>query len=380
MSWAVADYYDFYSLRHWWAVPILLAGAIAGGLILARQALGPAAALIAGVAAGLAEHAWRTPVTQSDTLWNIRGAFNLLRTGQNPYGVLIENGVPPGTFQGPVPPALFAYPPGPFIVYGPAITLGMDLSTVERVSAILTILLIAALAWRVGPGRAALGATLFGTFTYASFRALDSSNDTTIGLLFIVGTLLLWQWERRGRWAREAYVAAVPVFALALLSKQLGWFIYLPIALHLWFDPPGGRRHVMLTAALAAAAILPFFVWGPAALVGAFILGVTAHQSVYGLNLLGMIAAIDKTLADRLSIGNNWILAAGAAITIAGLIRWRARSIPVALAQGCLLMFVVIFLAGWSSPAYYLSLAALLALLVAITPFGSTTPHPGAEA
>lgn len=357
VSWAVAHFYDWYTSGHWWATPILLLGVAALGLIVAGRRLGPIVALAAGTAAGLAEDIWRDPRAQSDVLPAIREAAATLASGHSPYGVPLTSTIPPGAF--------YEYPPGPLLVYGPAFSIFTE-TGLERLSALLVVIVIAALAWRIGAGRAAIASTLYGTYLYGAFRAIDSSTETTLAFLLVLGTVLVWRGGEDDRGARWAYWLAVPVFALVVLMKQSAWIIYPFIALYLWRSGARGRRHVLLTAALVIAVMVPFFVAAPAAFIGGLL--DVFHKNIYGLNLLGTLNMTQPEIAAAISPHNTWIqLSALAAVTIY-MLRRPASSVTLALAQGAAAFAVAAFFARWTSPSYYMLLAILACAIVGLAP------------
>ena len=358
ISWALQNVYEAFYLAHWWTVLAFLVGVAAAVTLLRSGRWGPVLALLAAVSTGLMEHLSRPSKPESDTLAVVNAAWHLLTSGTDPYGPAIAASVPPG--------ALFEYPPGVLALYGPLLELVHDGSIVERGSSMLLVLLLGALAWRVGPGRAALAAALYGTYIYGTIRALDQSDDTTLALLLAVGMLLLWQGERAGIRGGVAFWASVPVFALVVLFKQLAWPIYLFVALYLWFDRPGGRRHVVATAAIVTAAVLPFFVWGPAQFLAAMVVSVyPGHPNIYGINPLGTLNMVFPALATTLGPLNTFAQLGGLGLTLYLLLRHRSRDIRGALLQGMSALFAAIFLSRWTSPTYYMLLLELLCVLVA---------------
>ncbi len=159
-----------------------------------------------------------------------------------------------------------------------------------------------------------------------------------------------------------------------MLLKQLSWPIYLFFALHLWRDLPQGRRHVLTTASLVAAASLPFLVWGPVAFLTGLVIELNVHTNIYGVNLLGVLSLILPDYASALSpvVSVFQFLGVGAALVV--FLRRRSRDAVGALTQGVGTAFVAFVLARWTSPAYYMLLITLLCLIVAISPVGRDRP------
>lgn len=366
LGWAIDHFYTYWLYRRdWWVVPIFAVGVIALGACLRGFSWGPALSLVAAIAAGIGEREWRPPKAESDVLATIVEAFDLLRRGIDPYGAPITQSIPPG--------GTLHYPPGVFAIYGTAVVSGIEVIQVERASAMLLVVLLALTAWRMGFGRAAVITALYGTYQYATTRSLDFGTDTSLALLLGAGLILLWFAESLPkRTARWAFWGAVPFLALALLDKQLSWPIYLFVAVYLWFERPGGRRHVLATAGIAVATCIPFFLWGPREFLEGLVTEVTYHRSIYGINPLGMLTLMSPTAAEQLAPFSSVLQLGTLAVVVILFLRRRQRALAGAFAQGLAALFVALVLSRWTSPAYYMLLVPLTCLLIAIWPFEGT--------
>lgn len=365
MSWAIQDITDQYFRHHWWTLPIFIAAAVAAATTTTlRWRHGPTLALAAAVAAGAAEHLWRPSVLQSDVLSYIAASVAILERGYDPYVNQITYVYPPTGVLTTI--SAYLYPPGPLFVYGAALHVVTDLTIVERVSGLLTIVALATTAWYGGVGRAALAVTLYGTYLFGTVRALDGSDETTLALLFVVGVvLMLAAWAPgSGRLGRVAYWSSVPVLALALLFKQTGWPIYLFIALWVWTQP-GGRRQIAATLAMVAAVMAPFLVWNTFAFLPVFSGVFGLHPNIYGLNVLSALQDTVPALAAALLPQIQLVqLTALATATLCASFRG-PRDLPDAIVRGAIVSLVGLLATNWTSPAYFMPIATLLCVVTA---------------
>lgn len=355
LAWAIQDLTDHYDARHWFVLPITIAAACGIALTLRRDGRGPWLVLATGACAGVIEHLWRPVVSQSGVLPEIVQAAGLFWAGHDPYRL-------PGTA---LIDGLYLYPPGPLFVYGLFVKLGVTpIETVERVSSIFIVLLLAGTARWVGPGRAGLAATVYGTYLFGTFRALDGDNNSTLAALFIAGSLLLMRGEVEDRRGRAAFWAAVPILALGVLLKQLAWPVYAFLALHL-LRTRRGQWHVAATLAIVAAVILPFAIDDHTMLLR--MLAVAGNKpTVYGLNVLSSVQMFDPALATRLIPAALVTQLVAAAIAAVALTRTGSRDVPDALMRSLGLMLVLMLLSNWTSPAYYMFMGSIFMFVVAV--------------
>lgn len=364
-AWAVQDLTDHYTLGHWFGLPVLLAGAIAMAVTFRGDRRGPWLILAVGVGAGVIEHLWRAPIAESQVLTQIVAASRLLWSGQDPYLVPAAA----------MPDGRYLYPPGPLLFYGATLKLVggfVAVESIERGTSILTILVLAATAYWAGPGRAALAATAFGTYLFGTFRTLDGDSNATLALFFVVGSFLLMRAEADDRRGRIAYWVSVPVLAFGVLLKQLAWPIYLFIALHLC-STDRGRRHVLATLGLVALAILPFAI--DDITVVPRMLGVVGNKpTIYGMNILGVLQMFRPDVAHALIPTTVIVELVAAAVAALFLVRTGSRDFPDAVVRALGLMFILMVLSNWTSPAYYMFMGTLLLFVIAVV--GTRAPSP----
>lgn len=355
IAWAVQDVTDHYAERHWFGLLVVVA--VAGGVLLTLRGDGRGVRLIllAAVGAGIVERLWRPAMTQSNVLAEIVQASDLFWNGHDPYRAL----------AGQMVDGVYLYPPAPLVLYGGLARLGVDAVNIERATSMLIVLLLASLARWVGAGRAALVTAMYGTYLFGTFRALDGDNNSTLALLFMAASVLLMRAETPDRAGRMAFWASAPILAVGILVKQLAWPVYAFLALYL-AGTRRGRWHIAATLAIVALAIIPFAIDDPEMLPR--LLAVVGNKpTVYGLNVLGVVQMFDPPLAARL-IPASLVVQLGAAM-LAGvaLTRTGSRDIPEALTRSLGMMLVLMLLSSWTSPAYYMFMGSILALVIGVT-------------
>lgn len=368
MSWAITDRY---LLQHWWSPTYFVVAAAVLALLLTGARWAPWAALAIATLAGIDERLWRSVVPGSDVLPVVREAIQVLAAGLNPYTHHYVASVPEGSLA-------FTYPPGALLVYWPFAMLSGDLREVERYSGVLVVALLASLAWRAGPGRAALACALYGTFGLAALRAVDGSSETTLAVLVLLGVVLLTYGGTPTRWAARLYWASVLPLAAALAFKQLAWPVYAFIAFWLWRSAPAGRRHVASTVGLAIASSAPFLLWDPTAFVRLVVVAPFVPKPPWGLNLWATLHDLDPRIVAALDpiIGVVFLGIVGAVAL--RFVRRPARDLTGALAHGVGVLIVALFFARWTSSPYYTYAFALLCALFALAPLsdaGDRAPH-----
>ncbi|HEV2251218.1 MAG TPA: hypothetical protein VGT60_12005 [Candidatus Limnocylindria bacterium] len=365
IAWVIQDVTDHYFEGHWFGLPVIIAAASGLLLSLRSDRRGAWLILLAAAGAGIVEHLWRPAVSQSNVLAEIAQASDLLRGGHDPYRALGSQMVD----------GVYLYPPGPLVLYGSLASIGVAPITVERATSILTVVLLAATARWIGPGRAALVTAMYGTYLFGTFRALDGDNNSTLALLFLGASLLLMRAETPDRAGRIAFWASVPVLALGILMKQLAWPVYAFIALYL-AGTRRGRWHVAATLAVVGLAILPFAIDDPGMLPR--MLAVVGNKpTVYGLNLLGILQMFDPALAARLIPATLVVQVGVAALAAVALTRTGSRDIPDALTRSLGVMLALMLLSSWTSPAYYMFMGSILLLVVAVAGVRSPRPSRG---
>jgi hypothetical protein len=162
--------------------------------------------------------------------------------------------------------------------------------------------------------------------------------------------------------------------------KEYAAPIALFVALFLWrADAARARPWILTMVATAAAFVLPFFLWNPAAFVRNVGGELIAHTNVWGRNVWHDALSLAGPQLDVLTPAIPLVMAA-AALTVA-VVLWRrpAGSLGTAFLQGCLLLATVLLLARWTTSVYYVFLAPMtvVGIVFAFAPELRRVPLPG---
>jgi len=257
-------------------------------------------------------------VPTSDVLNVTRAAIDTVLAGGNPYGVGYVVSTPPG--------APFPYGPLTLLWYLPPIH-------PRFIELLVALAILVALAVRGKP----LGLAIYALAPILIVTATDGSNDTSLGLLLLLGAAL----------ARRAPAAGAFVFGLAVAFKPsaLAW----APPLVAWAGLPG------LLGLLAGAALLwlpALLLWGPTAIVDSFVRASRLHSApVYSLaQVVG--PHVPRVVYDAIAFGGGAIVAAIAML--------RVRSLDGVIVWGALIYIVTLFGGFWASHAYFAALAPVV--------------------
>jgi uncharacterized membrane protein len=218
----------------------------------------------------------------------------------------------------------------------------------------------------VGPGRAAIATALYGTFNLAAVRSVDGSNDTALAFLVILALVLLSFSEREGRAGRMFFVASAVVFAWALVFKQFSWLLYPFVLRYMYCRRAPWRLHAAIAIGLAAVVTLPFFLGAPTDFLRNVFGGLTYHKNVWGLNLWSAIETISPDFIAAVTSVIPIIGIATLLFVMSELIRVGVDDLGVAIFQSLVVLFVVLFLARWTTSPYYTYASAVLAAAIAL--------------
>jgi hypothetical protein len=361
--WAIES--TDYEHTQWWTAGLLLTAVLIGAALLRGVRFAPWLVLAHAVAVGFADRVVRSPVGGSDVILVTKEAIGVVARGENPYTHYYETTIPPGS--------PFAYLPGELLFHAIPNAIFGGIDRVNQWSGIGVVVLLAALAPLVGPGRAALATALYGTFGLAAYRAMDGSNDTGLGFLLVLATVLLAWSERPSRVSRWFFYGSAIIFGWALGYKQFAALIYPFVLLYLRRRGGAWRGHGAIAIGLPVVATLPFLLVSPTALLSATTAGLTWHTNVWGLNLWAGLQPLAPGLVDAVSPALN-VLTPLALLGIALAFALRpAASLSISLLQGLALLFAALFLARWTTSPYYTGAGALLAAAIALTPPDSWT-------
>lgn len=363
LFWAI-NITNFHNTQ-WWTAALLAVGVGVAWAVVRGVPHAAWLTLAYAVAVGFADRVSLKPYVGSDVGTATREAIGVLRQGHNPYDHYYNS------FGGRVP-----YPPGEIFFYAIPHAIFGQIDRVDQWAGVGIVLLLAALAWCVGPARAAMVTALYATFLIASRIAMDGSNDTSFALVFVCAVVLLAFSERATRWSVPLFYASAFMFAWALLFKQFAVLIYPFVVLYLRSRGADWRKHAATTVGLAAIVTLPFFLTAPSGFKRNVLDIAYSKQEIWGLNLWAglkpLAPGLVKTLDPAIPV-INFVAVAGLALL---LILRPITNLGLALLRGLLLLFVALYLARWTTTPYYTGAGAILAAAIALLPVTPAPPVP----
>lgn len=334
-----------YNAPQWWAVTLLLTGVGTAAALIAGLRFAEWAAVVQAIAVGAADRLIREPILGSDVLAATQEALSVLAEGGNPYS---HQYATVSTYSS-LSPSQFAYLPGELVYYGIANWLTGDIVGIDRWAGIGIAVLLGVLGFVVGPGRAALAASLYATFGMAAYLALDGSNDTSLTFLCLLAVTLLAFSEQWTRYERPLFLASAFVFAWANTFKHFAWVFFVFVIIYLIVSGRNWRTYLGVNVGVAAFVILPFFLTAPKD----FIVNVSrlgAHSVIWGLNLW---SAINSATGSSNLVPNGLVVSlidyTATAVLFIFFLRRPATSLAGALTQGAAVLFVLLFLADWTT-------------------------------
>jgi hypothetical protein len=340
--------------------PDRLALFLAGLVLLWTHLRGEGNAVLVGyyaVLIGAAERSSRIPLTDgSDVLRATSEALQTLLRGANPYAHTMQTTIPVGS--------PFVYPPGEFLFYLPSYLLVGDITRVDTITGILSIALIVLAGLRVGWDRVALPAMLYATWGVGAFRAVDGSNDVSAAFLVILGLVGLTFAQPGTRSGRIAFIVSAVALGWAVAFKQFAAVIVPLVIRHLVVSGRDWRRYTVIAGGTAAAFIVPFFLWDPAAFLAQQLATLTFHQELWGINLLNVLASqLDVVPLYPLFFVAEVVLTALAFVLA---LRARIATIGGAAFAGCGVVLVALLLARWSTQPYFIYVGAIACAALAL--------------
>jgi len=336
-------------------VVLLIAGAALFWLSLRGRDQGPFIAWYAVLIAA-SERLPRQVIVGSDVLSATQEAIVNLLGGLNPYTTPLLSTVPPGS--------PLVYPPGELAFYLPAQLLAGDITGVDKISGILTVVAIAFCGLRLGWDRVALPAMLYATWGIGSFRAIDGSNDVSAAFVVVLALAMLVFADRETRVGKVAFVVSAIAFGWAVAFKQFA-VVILPLVLrHLAVTGRDWRRYGLISLAAIAAFIVPFLLWAPGAFLSQQAATLTFHTNVWGANLLAVLQEYTDV--------TGWIpffVAAEIVVTLglfALFLRARLATLGAATFAGCAVVLCALLFARWTTQPYYVYLGGVAAMALAL--------------
>lgn len=258
----------------------------------------------------------------SDVLVVTGAAIDTVLAGGNPYGIGYEVSRPPG--------APFPYGPLALLWYMPPIP-----AQVIETGVSIALLVLLALRGRL------LGLAVYATAPVLVVTAVDGSNDTSLGLLLLVGLVVAERMPRTGAFLLGLAIAFKPT-ALAWALPMIGW---------------AGWSGALALAVGAGLFWLPALVaWGPTAIADSIIRANTIHNATY--YSLGHVLARFGVEVPRALLDIGRLAAAGG---LALLALWRVRSADAVIGWGAAIFLVALFGGFWSTFAYFAALAPVVA-------------------
>ncbi|HLZ48034.1 MAG TPA: hypothetical protein VKR80_05220, partial [Candidatus Limnocylindria bacterium] len=264
-----------------------------------------------------------------------------------------------------IPPGSpLVYPPGELLWYLPAHLLFGDLTRVDTVAGILTIVVIAVAGLRAGWERVALPAMLYATWGIGAFRAVDGSNDVSAAFMVALALAVLVFADRDTRAGRVAFILSAVFFGWAVAFKQFA-VVILPLVLrHLAVAGRDWRRYGLVSLATIAVLVLPFLIWDPRAFLSQQLATLTFHTDVWGANI--------PALLQQYTDVTRWLpffFAGELLLTLAAfalLLRARLATIGIATFGGCAVILIALLLARWTTQPYYAYLGGVASMALAL--------------
>jgi hypothetical protein len=250
-----------------------------------------------------------------------RAAIDLVLHGGNPYGIGYAVTNPPG--------APFAYGPLTLLWYLPA----ADPRVLEM---LVSGLIVAILAVRGRP----LGLAIWATAPVFVQLASDGSNDTSAGLLLLIGLVVLERLPRAGAFL-VGLAAAFKPYALAWLP---------PIAV--WAGVGALASGIVGAAVLWLPAII---MWGAGSIAHSFQLSDSTKGTPY--YSLGEVLAL-LGLSPRQDLLDTYRLVAGGLTAVIASVF--ARSHGAVVVAGTLIFIVTLYAGFWSTAAYLAAIGPVL--------------------
>ena len=338
-------------------VLFLLGVALLAAIGLGVRFCGPLVVLYA-LLVGLQERIHRQPYTGTDVRAATAEAIRVLRDHGNPYAHTFLDTNPPGS--------PFAYPIGEPLFYWLHQFVFDRIDLADKVSGMLILVLLAALAPLVGTVRAALVTMLYGTYAQAAQFSVDGSNDTSFAFLVVLAmTLLVYsQWERVPPGTRAVlFILSALFFGWAILFKQFAWFIYPFVALALRQRRERWRLHAVIAVGGAIVVMLPFFLNDPAGVVHNLgRSGIT--NDIWGLNVWNILTSFAPGIATLRPYITLPSLVLALAVLVVQL-PWTTADPGGAVLRGLLAIGTLLVTAVWTTYPYYTGMAAILAVAVA---------------
>lgn len=297
----------------------------------------------------------------SDVLLVTNEWLRTIGDGGNPYDHFYLSSIPPGS---PVP-----YPPVQFLAHLPGYIAGglVGVRFTEVAASLGVMLTFAALAWRGAWSTALPALALYAGLSNLIELSVDGSNDTGSGAVLLLAVLGTWWATTHDFDDRSARIAGL-TSALALGMKQTTLFVVLMLAAYIWRR--GGRaaftQYAFSVVVLLGVVSAVFLAWNPIAYLLALASLGGIHANVYGWNvwaLLGQIGVPVIGQADGIVLEIVVAFVAMAAALLLPL-----RRIGPTLVAGIVVTLLVLFVARWTTHAYFAILAPiLLAIPILVT-------------
>lgn len=343
----------------------LAAFTLAMGLALAAVAVRPSVVLALGaiavhLALAVLMVATLPPPANQDVDLFPRDASAALARGENPYAITFPNIYGPGTplyapevQVGDRLDVGYPYPPLSLLLAATGELVAGD----HRYVAITAVGVAAVLLMLCGSGRISTGAALLLVSSPLTYRVVYNGWSEPLLVPFVAGTVLASLRAPRIAPVLLGLTAAGKQYAALLLISGVG-------LLAKTRREVGGMRMLVVSLLVAAATILPFFLWDP----GAFLRSVVEFHllqplrpeavSIPGLLLRGDVAMMPA-----------WVGFAAGAVVLVAVVRWAPRTAS-GFALGSAAVYLVFFI--FSKQAfmnyYFFVLALLLAGVAAAQP------------
>ncbi|HWH36799.1 MAG TPA: hypothetical protein VNT28_03385 [Candidatus Limnocylindrales bacterium] len=259
--------------------------------------------------------------TGSDVLVVTRAAIEHALAGGNPYGVGYPESFPPG--------APFPYGPLALLWYLPPLP-------AQAIEFIVSLAVLGALALR---GQL-MGLAVYATAPVLIATAADGSNDTSLGLLLLIGLAVLPRKPIAGAFVVGLAIAFKPT-AAAWAAPLVGW---------------AGLPALVGVVAGAGLLWLPaVLMWSLRSITASISGAATLHETSY----YSLAFALER-FGLRIPEGVLLATSLGTGALLAAVSLFRVRSADGVIGWGALIFLVTLFGGFWSTFAYFAAVAPII--------------------
>ena len=339
-------------------VAILVTSIVLGWVVLRGAKIANGLTAYLAILVAISERIRREPLLDgSDVLRATSESLGLVAMGKNPYAECLQTTIPPCS--------PFVYPPGELAWYALPQAIAGDITRVDTWAGVLIVIAIVIAGFRIGFDQVALPALLYAGWGIAGYRAIDGSNDVSASALLVFACVALVFATGEGPWPKRMFYASAALFGWAIAFKQFSLLVLAPVARHLAVSGASWRRYVVIALGVAAAFVLPFFLWSPFDFVNDQFAVLAFHDEIWGTNLLHTIAQYgDATGLVPLFTAVEVFGTLALVVLIAR--RWSAPTLGAAVLAGAGLVLIPLLFAKWTTQPYYAYIGGVVACGLAL--------------